>query len=473
MSEDNLHLFKTQKGGLKVQRNGFAYMKNRQCGNKVYWYCEALNNSMYKCRARLITLTEGESLSVLSSSGEHNHEPNPIRASVANNISELKSNTKHQRMAKTCQIVQEHIASTSMDIASNLPSKDAIRQIVNREKKKLFNTKYEPTTFDFNIQEDATMLEGGNNFVIKDKIFGSDKRVILLSTKKLMTFLAEALYWVMDGTFKIVPAVFQQLYTIHGPVLNSNKTFPLLFVLCTHKDKASYDVMFGLIIDYCSENNISLNPSFVIMDFEKAARLSLRQHFESVTIKGCFFHLRQIIYRRIQKEGLSIKYNNDQSFNIDIKSISALAYIHPQNIPAYYNALIQSLSDDDALKIAEWFGQNYVIGKNNQPPQYNPSFWCCCNIPNIPRTQNSAESFHHHINQISAKRHIGFYRLVAQLIKETEVNNVYIVKLQNGEPEAKKRKQKNEQKLQRIDNILKNITDYTYSNLLRAIASNL
>ena len=77
-----------------------------------------------------------------------------------------------------------------------------------------------------------------------------------------------------------------------------------------------------------------------------------------------FFHLRQIIYRRIQKEGLSIKYNNDQSFNIDIKSISALAYIHPQNIPAYYNALIQSLSDDDALKIAEWFGQNYVIGKN-------------------------------------------------------------------------------------------------------------
>lgn len=333
------------------------------------------------------------------------------------------------------------------------------------------NLPKEPTEFDFVIDHQSLLLND-DNFVIKDRIFAQNKRVIIFSTKQLMTYLSEANYWLMDGTFKIAPIIFQQLYTIHGSLHNTDKTFPLLFVLCTHKDKASYDVMFDLVIEYCAENEISLSPSFVIMDFEKAAALSIRQNFETVTLKGCFFHLRQILYRKIQKEGLSTKYNSDKQFNKEVKCLIALCYVHPNNVLMYFIDLLKTLSDD-SLEIAEWFGENYVQGKDNQPPKYNPNFWCLNYLATIPRTQNSAESFHHHINEICSKRHVGFYRLVSELIKETKVNLIEIQKIMEGEPVPKKRMRKGHYKLRKIDNILKNIPEYSHVDLLRAIAENL
>lgn len=375
-------------------------------------------------------------------------------------------------MTKTCQIVQHHLASTSADISTNLPSKDALRQVVGREKRKALLSIKEPEKFDFDVNEEAVTTSDGELFLIKSRIFGN-KRVMLFSTKSLMTYLGKSEYWIMDGTFKIVPKLFLQLYTIHGPVHNNcDKTFPLLFVLFTNKDKASYDVMFELMIEYCNDNNISLNPNIVLMDFEKAANVSLRQNFELVNAKGCFFHFRQIIYRKVQREGLTTKYNSDHTFNTEVKCILALYYIQPANIAMYFNDLINTMSND-ARKIADWFGIKYINGTNKQPPVYSPNFWTQCNDKTIPRTQNSAESFHHHINQICAKRHVGFYRLVGELQSETSANIAAIERIRNGEPLPKKRKAKNEYKLRRIDNILKEITEYTHVELLKAIASNL
>lgn len=475
MSQNTLQIFNTQKGGLKVQYNGYVYRKNRQSSDKIYWTCEFKHNELFKCRARLTTnvCSNSDNASLLSSFTEHNHEGNPISASLANNINELKTKTRHQPTVKTCQILQNHLASTSTSpsVSMCLPSQAALRQVVYREKKKALHTPKEPTSFDFEIDPEAIFLEG-ESFVIKDKIFSANRRVTLFSNKKLIAYLCEADYLIMDGTFKIVPTIYQQLYTIHGPVANGGKTFPLVFILCTHKDKASYDMMFDLLLEYCSDHDVLLDPSFIILDFEKAAMLSLRQHFENVTLNGCFFHLRQIVYRKLQREHLSSKYNNNSSFNHEIKCLLALCYVHPNNVNMYFKDLIETLSDDSRT-IAEWFDIYYITGKNNKQPMYSPNFWCLTNNTSIPRTQNSAESFHHHINQICSQRHVGFYRLLAELQKETKVNLMEITKIKNGETPAKKRKRKNEANLKRIENILKNIVDYTHIELLKAIASNL
>lgn len=472
MTEYNISVVPSQKGALKLHINGFTFTKNRQTVDKFYWDCEFKVNKLHKCKSRVITnaFSEVGCATVLSFSGEHNHEGNPIRVDVACNLQDLKSKTSTQLPMKTSQIIQNHIASTTTETATSLPSKDALRQVVNREKKKQLNIPKEPTEIDFVIDHQAILLNDVN-FVIKERIFAQNKRVILMSTKDLMIYLSQADYWLMDGTFQIVPTVFQQLYTIHGALRNTDKTFPLLFALCTNKDKVSYDVMFDLIIEYCSENEIVLNPTFVIMDFEKAAALSIRQNFETVTLKGCFFHLRQILYRRVQKERLSTKYNNDNRFNLEVKCLVSLCYVHPDNVLMYYNELLKTLSND-GLKIAEWFGENYIMGKNNHPPKYDPKFWCLNYRAIIPRTQNSAESFHHHINAICSKRHVGFYRLVFELMKETKVNICEIQKLINGEI-PKKRMKKSEHKIKNIDNILRNIPEYDNVDLLKAIAANL
>lgn len=474
MNQSNLKVFKSQKGGLKIQLDGFVYNKNRQNSEKCYWNCEYKKHNVYKCRATLITnvFTNVDSASLLSCNDVHSHEGIPFRADVADSIQSLKSKTIDQPTVKTCQILQNHLASTSSDIATEIPSKDALRQIITREKKKKLHTPTEPMTFNFDPDLQATQYDSENNFIIKDRIFSESKRVTLFSTIQLINFLCQAIYLVMDGTFKIVPTIYQQLYTIHGPVNDSVKTFPLLFALCTHKDKASYDMMLDLLLEFCAEHALQFSPSYIVMDFERAAILSLRQHFETVTLRGCFFHLRQIIYRKLQREHLSSQYNQNGKFNKEIKCILALSFVHPVNVDMYLKDLVEILSED-ARNIADWFNEYYVNGKNNQQPLYSPTFWCLNSHNSIPRTQNSAESFHHHINEVCSKRHVGFYRLVAELIKEVKVNDVLIAKIQNGETPAKKRKNKNEMKIQNIENILKNITDYSHVELLQAIANNL
>ncbi|CAG8760200.1 11347_t:CDS:1, partial [Dentiscutata heterogama] len=54
--------------------------------------------------------------------------------------------------------------------------------------------------------------------------------------------LSEASYWIMDRTFKTVPSIFCQLYTIHaqvGPEANS-RIFPLVYALMTGKSEELY-----------------------------------------------------------------------------------------------------------------------------------------------------------------------------------------------------------------------------------------
>jgi hypothetical protein len=62
--------------------------------------------------------------------------------------------------------------------------------------------------------------------------------------------------------------------------------------------------------------------------------------------------------------------------------------------------------------LGDWLKDNYILGKNNRPPSFSPSFWSCADLDEkgIPRTQNFAESFHQHFHQKLGADHVGIYR---------------------------------------------------------------
>ena len=51
--------------------------------------------------------------------------------------------------------------------------------------------------------------------------------------------------------------------------------------------------MFEELVDFAEENDIHLQPSIILTDFEKAAINATHSEFPNVTNKGCFFHLGQ------------------------------------------------------------------------------------------------------------------------------------------------------------------------------------
>lgn len=465
--------FKSKKGALKLYINGYTYDKNRVKDNRFYWLCETRYDKIYKCNSSVITTVNennSETHVVIKNPGPHNHEANPMRKKLADFCDTIKKEASVGK--KACQVLQDNLASTSSEVREYLPTKSALKQIIYRTKKKS-DLPSEPSDINFQIDEKYVKLLG-NNFIIKDHIYDENKRIILLSSFKMMNLLSTARYWIMDGTFKVVPSIFHQLYTIHGNINDENKTFPLLFCLSSNKDKRSYQLMFELIMEYGTENNLDMTPKVCILDFEKAAILSLRANFENVLLHGCLFHLGQIIYRKIQSSGLVNKYSTNQEFNIEMKCLLALSYLSPDNIPIYFNEILSDLQDEDSKTIYDWFEANYVSGTVTSQPKYNPEFWSCyvVNSKNIPRTQNSAESWHHHINQIINKKTPGFYHLVSELIKETIINDTEIEKLLNGEPPEKKKK-KYIVKEKRIERILQKKESLSKKNFIKEIAKNL
>ena len=127
----------------------------------------------------------------------------------------------------------------------------------------------------------------------------------------------------MDGTFSTVPPMYNQLYTIHG--LTENRTIPCVYVLLPNKQQQTYAYMFNQLLLL----NPRLNPTSVMCDFEKAALNALTAVFPEATLKGCFFHLTQNIYRHIQSSGLQRQYQVHKHNSIHLYAMRNVKKLYP------------------------------------------------------------------------------------------------------------------------------------------------
>ena len=73
-----------------------------------------------------------------------------------------------------------------------------------------------------------------------------------------------------------------------------------------------------------------------MVDFEKTAINSFEEHFLAVT-SGCFYHLCQNIYRKIQSEGLIGQYLLEMEFVENLKMLPSLAFVREEEIVDCFN----------------------------------------------------------------------------------------------------------------------------------------
>ena len=95
-----------------------------------------------------------------------------------------------------------------------------------------------------------------------DSGLGDQDRIIVFSSPKMRSLLRECNSLYTDGTFKIVPDHFLQLYTLH--VEKDGFLFPCVYALMTSKVKKT---IFGY-----SEFEPAFNLAAIIVDFEKAVK---------------------------------------------------------------------------------------------------------------------------------------------------------------------------------------------------------
>ena len=118
------------------------------------------------------------------------------------------------------------------------------------------------------------------------------ERIILFGTSDNVRFLQDNKDWFADGTFKVTPNLFYQVYTIHA--IKCNTALPLVYALLPDKREETYRRVSEDLLDF----NVNLHPETCMLDLEKAAESAFAACFPGLTINVCLFHLGQCLWRK-------------------------------------------------------------------------------------------------------------------------------------------------------------------------------
>jgi hypothetical protein len=476
MNNTVCEIISSNRGQDKINVHGFIMCKNKNHDDSYYWRCE--KRDALQCKGRAVTmLVAGQHH--LQKVTDHNHAAEASRVNVIRTVNALKERGK-ETSEPPAQIIQTTTASISHETHPYLPSRNALRQTINRIRSS--DLPVEPESLnELIIPEDFTKTLSGSDFLVKDIVLDQD-RILLFTTIANVRHLERSPFWIMDGTFKTVPNIFRQLYSIHGRVgANENsQIMPLVYALMSRKSEECYRTLFQELVEFGDENGVILRPQFILTDFEQAAINAARREFQGVQNKGCLFHLAQSVYRKIQASGLSVQYGTDENFSLKIRHIPALAFLPPDDIPAAFDQLKDHIPPE-ANEIVEWFEEYYVHGRTRRTlrhgntiralPLFPPDFWSV--IDNIdyafPRTQNFVEAWHRRWGALVGTAHLGVFKIIKELQKEQNRVELDIESILRGIPRPLQKRQDREREA-RIRTVFNDRDNRPLMDFLRGIA---
>ena len=259
-------------------------------------------------------------------------------------------------------------------------------------------------------------------------------RILVFGTRENLRVLEKTDIWYLDGTFKVVPTIFFQLFTILGSVTQHYKgtdrkiALPLVYALLESKAEKAYSKVIEETLLSAEEWGIRANqPSSVMTDLEMGIINAVKQHLPPESIRLCLFHLCQSVYRKIQTEGLQEQYGDkdDTSLREASKSMCALAFVPPEDVVDVFDTLYNELPEE-FLPVANYFEVNYIRGvraigrRKAVAVRYAPASWNHYSsvLQGTARTNNASEGWHNRFQLLVGKRHPSLYSFLKELKKE-------------------------------------------------------
>jgi len=201
---------KSTRGQPTVIYHGFEYIKDRDNVNgTVAWRCQFYKSM--KCKTRLVTLDDR----VISEKQlEHTHSGNKSKSMARKAVGEMKSAMSD--MTVTPSSSQANVSVGLEDrVLQALPKRRTLSRSLQRYRSKVVQADNRgnplpalPSDLHFDIPNQFA------DMILYDSGPGDD-RIIIIGCNQLLDGLARADVWLADGTFKVVPSVFFQLYSIH------------------------------------------------------------------------------------------------------------------------------------------------------------------------------------------------------------------------------------------------------------------
>lgn len=440
-----------------VTHEGYRYRKDRVHSNSTTWRCYRRD-----CQGRLVIYG-----SVKKPTTVHNHAPNSAEIEVFN-IKQSIKDAARTSLETPRNIIDGCTAGTSSEAAVMLPSYNGLRRAVQRERIKN-DKKLKPYNHASEIILEDIRTKKGANFIIWDHTDTDRNRIVMFGTAENISLLSEFKHWCIDGTFKTAPLVFVQLLTVHALV--DEKAVPLVYVLLCNKQEGTYRKVLTKI------KNLEpyIQPESVICDFEAGLFNAINKVFPETEVVGCFFHLGQNLWRKIQELKLTDSYRTSEVIRLQCKMLIALAFVPIRDVQFAFEVIAEHFNVEMKPLLLYW-EKNYV-GRRllNIPARFPIEKWNLFErtTRNLPRTNNSVEAWHNSFKTSVACHHPGVNKLIEHMKNEQGRTEIYISRFRSGFRKTISKSAKTYQLNERLKNLF---TTYRFGNIdayVAQVAANL
>ena len=221
----------------------------------------------------------------------------------------------------------------------------------------------------------------------------------------------------MDGTFKSIPRLFTQLFTIHSQY--REHIVPLVYCLLPDKKRETYYNVLDIIKRKLAEMELVFDPDYVISDFETAQIGAVSTQLPRTHQRGCLFHFSQAVYKKVQKYHLSDLYFANPDVKSFIRQLLALPFLPATDIVPTFETLLQkdiiqqqsNLETPSNYMTRTWMDTCYPISMRYVHGQRT-------------RTNNHLEGWHSKVNKAVGRHHPSIYTLLRYL-NTTNVKNMH------------------------------------------------
>jgi hypothetical protein len=229
-----------------------------------------------------------------------------------NAMKDLATNTRD----KPSQIFAQVVSQCDDNVHALLPREENTKRTIRYQRPTL----PVPAIYaDVRLPEEYTTTTNNQQFLQYENGQNAENRMLFFYSPDILERLANA------QTFSVAPHTFKQLYTIRVPFKDVTGT--AVYAFLPNKCQDTYRELFQSIVDNCHASNLQLNVQTIITDFEDAVLRAVTAVFgRHINHKGCFYHLTQASWRKIQQLGLMPLYKNDDDFRLFLGMMDGLAF---------------------------------------------------------------------------------------------------------------------------------------------------
>ena len=306
----------------RISHEGYFYVTDYFRNDTSYMKCSV--KQRLGCKGRGILTAEA-----FKKTAEHNHAPN--QSAIKRAKARIVMKQRGQATVEPAHAVRA-AAEADMSLAAkeDMPRDSDINRSIRRYRQQGGQVPAEPASLaDLIIPPEMSQTKGApglpeERFLLYDSLndeaYGGGRIVIFTSDWGLEK-LALSLHWAADGTFKVSPTLFQQLYTIHATTLGV--TVPCVYALLQDKTERTYHQMLTQVRAAILQHHPDAPGIYgtVITDLERAAMNGFQEVFPEKQRSSCFFHLSQAVWRKLQSLGLQRQYAEDTDFALQVRAV--------------------------------------------------------------------------------------------------------------------------------------------------------